>query len=385
MTKVENLKNQLNGLITTMQAFLDDDKLDEARNVKEQIESLNDKIALQEAIDKTTAEAFAESREPQPTDKENANFIRAAIKKMTGRPTTEIEDALLLPTTTTPNGTNGEGYILPQDIRTQINKRVREFRSFRDVVGSISTTCLTGSFVYEDIENIAGLTDFTDGNELTASEDPKFTQIKFALSEKGTIIYLSNVLLSFSDANLVAYITDYFAKKAVITENTLVVAALKKGKTVKTLADYRALKSSLNVDLDPAALNGTVIVTNQDGFDYLDKEVDAQGRPILQPDVTNPSIYRFKGYEIKVFSNAQLPSTKATKTTAGYAPVFYGNLSEAVKIVDGTMSFATSTEAGFTRNVTAARLIELLDVVQCDKSDKCYVYGQFQIEDKTGA
>ena len=389
MTKIENLRNQLNGYITTMQAFLDDNKLDEAKGVKAQIEAIKEQIAMQAFLDEAEQEKM-KNKTPTPqfedkSEKENATFIRAAIKKMTGRPTTEVENALLLPTTSSPNGANGEGYILPQDIRTQINKRVRDFKSFRDVLGSITTTCLTGSFVYEDIENLAGLVDFSDGSELAESEDPKFTQVKFSLSEKGAIIYLSNVLLSYSDADLVAYIVDYFAKKAVITENTLAIEALKKGKTVKTLDDYKALRTSINVDLDPMTLNNTVIVTNQDGFDYLDSLYDDKGRPLLQPDLTQPSVYRFKGFRVEQYSNAQLPSTTATSTKAGYAPIFYGNLSEAVKFVDGEKVFATSKEAGFTKNVTMARLIELVDVVQCDSSDKCYIYGQLKVAEKTGA
>ena len=45
--------------------------------------------------------------------------------------------------------------------------------------------------------------------------------------------------------------------------------------------------------------------------------------------------------------------------------------------LNGQVAFATSTEAGFMSNTTIARLIEFIDVVQCDKSDKCYIYGEF--------
>lgn len=391
MTKLENMMNQLKAFISTMQSQLDADEIDNAAETKKKIDDLNAKIEMQKQIDELEKDeirnnAVSHSESAESSEKGNATFIRAAIKKMIGKPVTEVEDALLLPTTSSPNGTNGEGYVLPQDIRTQVNRRIRDFKSFRSVLGEIITTCLTGSFVYEDLSNIAGLVDFTDGTEGTASEDPKFTKTSFSLKEKGALISLSNTLLTMTDNDLVSYIVDYFAKKAVITENDMAIATLKSNKTVKTLADYAALKSSINTDLDPASLYGTVIVTNQDGFNYLDSQLDGNGRPILQPDPTNPTVHRFMGYEVKVYSNSQLPSSAATSSADGYAPIFYGNLAEGVKFIDGPgISFAASTEAGFTKNVTIARIIEFVDVIQCDKSDKCYIYGQLKVADKTSS
>lgn len=160
-------------------------------------------------------------------------------------------------------------------------------------------------------------------------------------------------------------------QKAVITENAAIINKLKYGKAAKTLTTYTALSSSINIDLDPASLYNTVIVTNQDGFDYLDKQLDQNRRPILQPDPTNATVKRFKGFPVIVFSNAQFPSDQ----TYG-APVFYGNLEEGVKFVTcGYYKFATSSEAGFTSNTTLARLIELFDVVQWDSDDACYCFG----------
>ena len=105
----------------------------------------------------------------------------------------------------------------------------------------------------------------------------------------------------------------------------------------------------------------------------MDSALDETGRPILQPNPVNPTQKLFNGQVIHVFSDAMLPNNEKK------APIFYGNLSEAVKFVDlnGQVAFATSTEAGFMSNTTIARLIEFIDVVQCDKSDKCYIYGEF--------
>ncbi|MDP4146122.1 MAG: phage major capsid protein, partial [Bacillota bacterium] len=186
-------------------------------------------------------------------------------------------------------------------------------------------------------------------------------------------VALSNTLLAMTDNDLIAYVAQVFAKKAMITENTMAVTTLKANKTIKALTDWKGLKKSLNVDLDPAVLYGTVIVTNQDGFDMLDSAVDSMGRPILSPDLNNPTQKTFLGFPIEVFSNTLLATTG---TTTKYAPIFYGNLAEAVKFVDnGTFSFATSQHAGFLKNMTYARVIEYIDCIQVDSSDKLYIAG----------
>ena len=374
-------------LITKMQDALDSDKLGEAEEVKKEIERLNEKIDKQIFLDELNSKEFekdAAKISANANTKETASFIRAAIKKISGKPLTDVEDALLLPTTTYVNGANGEGYILPQDIQTKINEKVRAFNSFRDVLGYIQTTALKGAFPMENLDSLAGLTDFADGTDGSLSDDISFGQVTFALKEKAAFIKLSNTLLALTDNNLIAYIVRVFAKKAVITENAMAKAALELNKTVKTFADWSEFKKSINVDLDPAALNNTVIVTNQDGFNYFDEQVDDNGRPLLQPDPTQPTRKILFGYPVKVFSNRQLAPTAATTTADGFAPLYYGDLEEGVIFVDlGGTAFAASAEAGFMSNTTIARLIEFIDVIQKDASDACYCVGQVKVANKT--
>ena len=383
MTKIEEMLEQKAKLLDKAQNLLDENKIEDAKAVKDEINALIDKIELQKILDKESDTLIPHIAPTNDKVKDNASFIRAAIKKFTHKQLTEAENALLLPTTLSTSGENGEGYILPQDIQTAIHKKIREYRSMRDVCGYIKTTALKGSFPIENFESVSGLVDFTDGGSGTDVTDIRFANVSFSLSEKAAFIKLSNTLLALTDNDLVAYIVEVFAKKAVVTENEMAVATLKSNKTVKTIADWKALKSSTNKDLDPAALYGLVYVTNQDGFDVLDSALDTSGRPILTVDPTQPSRKLFMGAPVVVFSNAMLPSSKATKNADGYAPIFYGNIAEGVKFVDlGQTAFATSSEAGFMSNTTIARLIEFVTTVQCDSSDKCYVYGQLKVADK---
>lgn len=389
MKKIEQMRANLEKLKVVAQTMLDENKIEEAKAKMQEVKDLKAAIEIQEALDKEEEEALkiehAEIKAvAEDRSRENANIIRAMIKKIGGGSLTDAENALLIPATGT--GTNGEGYILPQDVSTLIRKKIREYKSFRDVVGYMPTSALTGSFPIEDFETLTGLVDFTDGDDGVDETDIKFKNVSFALKEKAAFIKLSNTLISLTDNNLIEYIAECFAKKAVITENAMAITTLKANKTVKALADYKELKKSLNKDLDPAVLLGTVIVTNQTGFDYLD-QIEVEGKPLLQPIIADSSKKTFKGYEVVVFSDALLPSTAATATKGEQTPFIYGNLKEAVKFVDlqGQIGFATSKEAGFMSNTTIARLIEFVDVVQVDKSDKCYVYATVETAPKTGA
>lgn len=376
--KIYEMNQKLTGLKSEIQDLIDSNNVNDAKEKMKEAKALKEAIDLQQELleseDNSLLEKAKEHIENNDITK-SANIVRAMLKKVTGRSLTEAENALLIPTTGSPNGENGEAYILPQDIRTRITKKMRDYSSMRDIVGYIPTNALTGSFPVENFETLSELVDFTDGTDGEDVTDISFKNVAFSLKEKAAFIKLSNTLLSLSDEPLLEYVAEIFAKKAVLTENKMIIEALKKGKSAQTIAGWKGLKSGLNKLLDPAALSSAVIITNQDGYDYLDSEVDTIGRPILQPDLSKPGQSLFKGIPVKVFSNSIL-ATAGTK-----APIFFGALKEGVKFVDlnGAVAFAASSAAGFLSNTTIARLIEFIDVVQSDSSDKCYVYGEIDI------
>lgn len=389
MKKSLEMKAKLKNLNAQAQEALDAKDTEKAKALIEQAKELKSLIELQEAVEedeRSLAEnSFPDGQQgkqdkPQGKVKESAGFIRAVIKKMSGRKLTEAEDALLLPSTSHQTGEHGESYILPQDISTRIRELVRQYRSLRDVVGYLPTSALTGSFPVENFETVSELVDFSDGTDGADSNDISFKQVAFALKEKAAFIKMSNTLLQLTDNALVDYVAKIFARKAVVTENKMLLEAAKKSKTPKALKNIDDLKTAINTVLDPAALANTVIVTNQDGFNFLDSQKDANERPLLQPDPTNATRKTLFGYPVYVYSNTLMASTAAGSGTPGKAPVLFGDLKDGVSAVDleGQIAFRTSEEAGFYSNTTVARLIEFFDAIQVDGSDKCYLYGELE-------
>ncbi|MDP4146957.1 MAG: phage major capsid protein, partial [Bacillota bacterium] len=266
--------------VTEVRTLNDENKVAEAEKVLEEVRSLDKQITIAEELEaeerkileaqqleKRGLNGSGKNEEVRTQEQSDAMELRAIIKSMANKSVSEEERALLAN-----SGSNGEGYILPVTVVTKIRALIRQYKTFRDVVGYMPSTTLTGSFPVENFETVSGLVDFAeDGSTLlTEATDIKFKSVSYALKEKGAFVALSNTLLAMTDNDLIAYVAQVFAKKAMITENTMAVATLKANKTIKALTDWKGLKKSLNVDLDPSVLYGTVIVTNQDGFDMLD-------------------------------------------------------------------------------------------------------------------
>ncbi|MGG3432408.1 phage major capsid protein, partial [Bacillus subtilis] len=174
---------------------------------------------------------------------------------------------------------------------------------------------------------------------------------------------------------LLQYLSNWLAKKSAVTRNTLILEQL--GSLAKTtISKQDDIKDILNVKLDPAINATTKAVTNQSGFNVLDKLKDAFGRYLLQPNPTDPTKKLLFGKPVSVISDKYLPNG-GTKTNPKY-PLIIGDLKEAVKLFDRQQYSILATSVGgkaFYRNSTDLRIIEREDVVLWDTD--AVVYAEF--------
>ena len=119
-----------------------------------------------------------------------------------------------------------------------------------------------------------------------------------------------------------------------LTENALLKSKLETltATSIPATGDAIAgLKSVLNKALDPAISLNAAILTNQDGFDYLDQLVDDMGRPMLQPDPTSATNMLFKGRPVRLMPNSLLPSRTVSETGSSkgdYYPIYVGDFTQ---------------------------------------------------------
>ena len=163
----------------------------------------------------------------------------------------------------------------------------------------------------------------------------------------------------------------WIAKKAKATRNFMIIAKVHEitkdaEVPVEGLDD---LKRIFNILLDPAIALSARVVTNQDGYNWLDTLKDEDGKYIMQPDPTKPmSTLLFGKYPVKKVSNKTLPS-KAVE--GGYkVPIICGDLKEAITIFDReTLTIDISKVAGelWKTDQTGIKVRERLDIQSVDE------------------
>ena len=277
------------------------------------------------------------------------------------------------------------GYIVPQDIQTKINELQRQFVDLSQYVTVEPVTTLSGSRVLEveaELTPFAALT-LTQLSDIPETTNPKFATLTYSVKDRGGILPISNSLLRDTDQNLINYVSQWLAKKAVATNNDLIRGILNTmNKT--DLANIKAIKKVLNVTLDPAISLNSIILTNQDGFNYLDCLEDTHNRPLLQPDPTQSTAKILFGRPVVYVANSFLPNetTSGTNGTNSVtkAPLIIGNLKQLIVMFSRQGLELRSTDIGgdaFKRNTTDLRAIKRDDIKMFDS--KAAVFGQLTI------
>lgn len=281
----------------------------------------------------------------------------------------ELEERAKANPTATPflqSGTeeNG-GYIVPNDVKTEINeyKRTQLF-DLSQLVTVVTTKFTKGSRVFEKLEDQTAFANIDEWDKIEDIPAPKFEKKEYAMKSFAGILPVPRQLLQDTDASLMTFLARFIAKKSLFTRNSQILAILNGlTKRTKDIVYTDDLKAILNKELDGVFTAGAKIVTNQDGFNWLDTCKDEKGNYLMQRDVTSSTGFSLFGHEVVVIPNSTL------KSTGNKAPVFVGDLKEAVMLFDRGEYEVLSTEVGgdaFRRNSHDIRIIDRFDVQKWD-------------------
>lgn len=157
--------------------------------------------------------------------------------------------------------------------------------------------------------------------------DASVKDVAFTAKTYAGKIYLSNELIDDSAIDIKAEVQSQLQQLVLNTDNHNVISLLQTLSSKKA-ANVDDLKKIKNTEIDPAVLgsNGSMVITNQDGYNYLDTLKDSQGRYLLTEDVTAQSGKALFGLPVVVVSNAVLPDVTSQ------FPVFIGNLPQAIAV-----------------------------------------------------
>lgn len=283
----------------------------------------------------------------------------------------EILEKALTETGGTPAGADG-GFLLPTDFNNMIIERQRQFFDLSQHVNVEPVQAFSGWRAIEKAAAQQPFTTFDQNNPVPASEQPAFSKVTYQIKDYGGFLPISNDLLEDTPANIMAYLSKWFGKKTILTNNSLVLAILNAltETAVDTTNGKNALdtiKHVLNVVLDPDISVNATIFCNQDGFDFLDQIKDGQGRYLMQPDPTNDTKYMIKGRPVALLANRLLPST--TVDTKTHSRIIIGDGSESITLFARAGLEMVSTTVGgnaWYNNNTEIRGIMRADCQQTD-------------------
>lgn len=392
MTKeMRALLQQLEAAKAEARALLAEDKVTEAEKKMEEVRALQKKIDLQKEIE--AMEDFVDDDAQQitaSTDKDlNEEYKRVFLKGLRRQRITaedrsiireynkSIRGAVMHEGTNTANPPAGNaGLIVPQDIQTRINEIMRQLNDLSQYIRVETVNTLSGSRVLEADNVMTPLQVVNEYAQIQEMDNPQFVPIQYQLTKRAGYLPLTSELLADSDQNIINYVSNWIARKVVVTKNTLITGLLQGLQPVQ-LANFDDIKKVLNVDLDPAISLNSVIITNQDGYHWLDTQKDQDGRYLLTDDITQPGRKLFKGRPVVVVPNRYLSTVQGPPDLA---PIFIGNGEQfAVLFTRGVYELASTTEGGdaWRRDTTELRVITRDDLQTWDAA--AMVYGQLQI------
>jgi HK97 family phage major capsid protein len=370
-----------------VRSLLAEDKVLEAEKAMEEVRSLQKQVALQQELEALEETDLRDATPINATNQTAAQleeeYKRIFLKGLRRQRITADDHSIIEEyknvmheggVTTDPDGDTG--IIVPEDVQTRINKLMRALNDLSRHIRIEKVNTLSGSRVLEKDEDMVPFAVVDEYGEIEEIDNPKFTPVSYQLIKRAGFLPLTNELLKDTDQNILAYVTNWIAKKHVVTKNSLIIAILN-SLSKKGLKDIKAIKKVLNVDLDPAISLSSTIITNQDGFHWLDEQDDENGRPLLQEDITRPGKKLFKGRPIVVVSNRTLPSTG---TSTVKAPFIVGNFKELMVLFTRGVYELASTNIGgdaWRRDSTELRTIVRDDCVKWDT--EAAVFGQLTI------
>lgn len=223
------------------------------------------------------------------------------------------------------------GYTVPEDISTMVEERREAKASLIDLVSVETVTTNKGSRTFKKRSQQKGFTKVGEGGKITSTSTPQFERMDYVISKYAGYLPITNELLEDTDTNIVNIIVEWLGDESRVTRNKIILDLIKTQDEVK-LNGLDDIKKVLNVTLGSAFKSTSVIVTNDDGLQYLDTLKDNDGKYLLQPNPANPMEMRLSAgattVPVKVIPNADLA------TTLNKIPFIIGDLKEGIRFFD---------------------------------------------------
>lgn len=387
-----------NKLADEARTLIAENKIEEAEAKKVEVENLNKSIELLVAVEDEVDKNVIENKEPvaapvkaqKPTYNIDVfmNIFQNTIAP-DKYPLTEeskivknafSEDPSVVATQDA--APNGASIALPKDVQNQIIEVRKSFPNLENLVTVERVNYTSGSRIVELNSALAPFPAVDEGDQFPDAPKPGFKKVDYSVKKYGDILKFTYEMTQDAP-QVLAYVKKWFAKRGVATRNAMILNALNTAySSPKAITDIDDLKDVINTEIPVAEALDISIVTNQDGFNFLDKLKNTKtDEYVLQADPTQATKGKllFGKHPIMVLDNSVLKTeltytetedvaidataTYYTKSngvytkvaepkladiatyyelTATKAPIFIGDLKEVVRVFDreqGTIDF----------------------------------------------
>lgn len=389
--EMQKLLKAINDKKNAVKSLVAEGKMDEAKKAKQELVELQDKFNLLADLEDDDMDGIEDALGTGKTKditggasdpkakkstlvKAFVNIVKCGFLKR--EPKEEdvkvYKDALTSDTTAGDDGEMGIGVTIPEDIRTDIIELRRSDDNLEQYVNVEGVTTNKGSRNIEvdaesvPFDNVDEEADFPDMDE------PQFKKIAYAIKKKGGILKITAELFEDTAANIMAYINKWIAKKTKATRNAMILKVLDTMTAGKeeAISNLDSIKDVFNVSLDPAIATSSMVITNQSGYNFLDKLKDEDGKYILQPNPTQPTqMLLFGKYPIIKVSNKVIKSV--TIETGAKHPVYMGDLKEAITLFDRNVLTIDMNDKGaglWEKDLTGIKVRDRFDVQPVDEA-----------------
>ena len=373
--KVSDLNAQMNTAV--LDDNFDEKQFSDLKNQRDQ------EVSRRNALKEQVEQARAAEANKMATNKQKAvnpaqpeDTKSAFIKNIKGLLRNDPKIVNLVTSSLDEDG-NRIGLTIPQDIQTAIHQLVRQYDSLEPYVNVEAVTTQTGSRVYEKWSDITPLADLDNEEAAIAdNDDPKLTLIKYNIRRFAGINTATNSLIKDTAENILAWLSQWIAKKVVVTRNQEIIKQMNAVPTKPTIASFDDLIDMVNTSVDPAIKSTSLLMTNTSGFNVLSKVKNAMGDYLLQPDPKQPGVYQILGKRVVEIGDRWLPNA-GTQSTPAF-PIYFGDLKQAVTLFDRENMSLLTTDIGdgaFRNDQTKIRVIDRFDVEATDS--EAFVAGSF--------
>lgn len=382
--KLLELLDKINEKKQLIKNLVDNGKLEEARQEKEELVNLQQQFDLLKDLEdddytniqrQTATGTALLAGEPKNSIKEFADAARNGFRV----------------TNSMSEGTPADGgYTVPEDIQTRINTYREATRSLIDLVDVETVTTNKGSRTFKKRSQQTGFQKVGEGGKIQAKTTPQFERVDYEIEKYAGYFPVTNELLADSDTAITNVLTEWIGNESRVTRNNIILSVIKEKETTE-LTSLDDIKKALNITLGAAFKATSKIITNDDGLQYLDTLKDSDGKYLLQPNPANPMQLRICAgstiVPIEVIPNSEMPSDTKTAQKRKI-PFIIGDLKEGIKFFDRQqLSIVSSNIAvagnlnAFEEDLTMFRAIEREDCKT--KDDEAFVNGQITIDDKS--